>query len=348
MSVEHNIQIKNQGAKAFVETVGNGLDLEYTEDDKEFSLNLSAELGHGYIKTYDFDHGLTVYEFDCTLSTEIRIIFSRTTVQPLLILFNREDEIGIEHGETGLNEVKHLESVMSSGGTEKDQAIIIHSNRSTCFFALVLDRKVFENKIDTFLPNMNTNLEKIFRDVNGINSFYTQGYYSLDIAKFMEEFTTTDLTGFMRYVFLEGKTYEIFTHFLKQYLDDAKNPNQRRILRQHTVEKIEEASTIIQDEMENLGSIVSLAKKVGLNQNTLQEGFQQLYKKSVNHYITEVRMAEAKRLMEESDLNITEITYQVGINSRSYFSKLFKQQFGISPKDYVIKNRNKKGANRSA
>ena len=114
------------------------------------------------------------------------------------------------------------------------------------------------------------------------------------------------------------------------------------------MERIEDAGNIIQDEMENLGSIVSLAQQVGLNQNTLQEGFKQLYNKSVNQYISEVRMEKAKQLMEDTDLNITEITYKIGINSRSYFSKLFKQRFGISPKQYIMKNRNAPKDHRSA
>lgn len=84
---------------------------------------------------------------------------------------------------------------------------------------------------------------------------------------------------------------------------------------------------------------MSLAKRVGLNQNTLQEGFKQLYKKSVNQYIKDSRLEKAKELMETTDLNITEITYQIGINSRSYFSKLFKDKYGMCPKDYIQKAR---------
>ena len=122
----------------------------------------------------------------------------------------------------------------------------------------------------------------------------------------------------------------------------------RKILRQNTVDKIEEASTIIENEIDTLGSIMNLASRVGVNQNTLQEGFNHLYKKSVNQYIRDVRLHKAKVLMENSDFNITEITYKIGINSRSYFSKLFKEKYGVSPKQYITINRKSNGSDISA
>ena len=152
----------------------------------------------------------------------------------------------------------------------------------------------------------------------------------------------------MRHVFLEGKVYEILIHYLKQYLDDARDPESRKILRQNTVDKIEEASGIIQEEMAVLGSIMTIAKRVGLNQNTLQDGFNHLYKKSVNQYIKDVRLEKAKELMERSNLNITEITYKIGVNSRSYFSKIFKEKYGISPKQYISINRKSNDSGLSA
>ena len=215
------IKISNHSAKAFIGSVSNQLGIEHTEDNREFSLHFTQQWGHGYVKTYDFDHGLTIYEFDCTLSTDLLLRFENTTVRPLIILFNREEPIDILHSDRGTKEIRHLESVMSSNGTDNYQKISLHADQPTCFLTLVLDRKAFEDKIDSFLSDMHVDLENIFRDVNGINPFYSQGYYSLDIAKFIEEFTTTDLTDFMRYVFLEGKAYEILTHFLKQYLDDV-------------------------------------------------------------------------------------------------------------------------------
>ena len=46
------------------------------------------------------------------------------------------------------------------------------------------------------------------------------------------------------------------------------------------------------------------------------------------------RMQMAAHLLEESDLNISEIGYRVGIPDASYFNKCFKQHFGMAPSKY--------------
>ena len=148
----------------------------------------------------------------------------------------------------------------------------------------------------------------------------------------------------MRKVFLEGKAYEILTHQLQQYTDDLNEPDNRKILRQATIERVHEAVNIIEQEIESINNIQALAKKVGLNQNTLQQGFKQLHNSSVNEYIRNYRIDKSKELIETTSLNITEITYKVGINSRSYFSKLFKERFGLTPKQYLTKVRGSKSA----
>jgi len=48
-----------------------------------------------------------------------------------------------------------------------------------------------------------------------------------------------------------------------------------------------------------------------------------------------VRLKRGKQLLEKSQLQITEIAYQVGFTSRNHFTMKFKEEFGISPSEYV-------------
>jgi AraC-like DNA-binding protein len=50
-----------------------------------------------------------------------------------------------------------------------------------------------------------------------------------------------------------------------------------------------------------------------------------------NHWC---RIQEAKRLLNETDLNVTEIAFRLGFNSHSYFSAIFKDQEGLTPSEY--------------
>ena len=71
----------------------------------------------------------------------------------------------------------------------------------------------------------------------------------------------------------------------------------------------------------------------------------QLYRKlkavtgwSVNSLIREIRIKEAKQLLIHSELNISEISYQLGFSDPLYFSKYFKKEVGVAPVVYRKEN----------
>ena len=51
-------------------------------------------------------------------------------------------------------------------------------------------------------------------------------------------------------------------------------------------------------------------------------------------FIKEMRVKRAAQLIETGEYNMTQISYMVGINDPRYFSKCFKQKFGITPTEY--------------
>lgn len=68
----------------------------------------------------------------------------------------------------------------------------------------------------------------------------------------------------------------------------------------------------------------------------------QLYRKlksltglSANEFIRTYKVKKAAVYLKDSNLNITEILYEVGFTNRSYFSKCFKQMYGMSPREYI-------------
>jgi signal transduction histidine kinase/DNA-binding response OmpR family regulator/streptogramin lyase len=64
----------------------------------------------------------------------------------------------------------------------------------------------------------------------------------------------------------------------------------------------------------------------------------QLYRKltaltglSVSHFINQVRLEKGRELLNTTDLNVSEVAFQVGYNSASYFTKVFTAHFGQTP-----------------
>ena len=52
------------------------------------------------------------------------------------------------------------------------------------------------------------------------------------------------------------------------------------------------------------------------------------------HYIRDVRLKKAKELIEQTDVSIGDISFQVGFQSQSHFTKAFIEQFGVRPMAY--------------
>ncbi|MFB9278588.1 helix-turn-helix domain-containing protein [Cohnella cellulosilytica] len=90
-------------------------------------------------------------------------------------------------------------------------------------------------------------------------------------------------------------------------------------------------------------SIDTLADLSGVSRYHLMRSFKERYGRSIIEYMTEVRLMQAKRLMSESGLPISEIAARVGFRSEPYFRTVFRKEVGITPGAY-LRNRKRKVA----
>lgn len=83
----------------------------------------------------------------------------------------------------------------------------------------------------------------------------------------------------------------------------------------------------------------TICNEIGLSERQLQRKLKAITGKTPNQIIRSVRLQRAKELLLENPNRIVDIALQTGFHSPSYFSKCFKQQFGISPTDFVMKQK---------
>ena len=81
-------------------------------------------------------------------------------------------------------------------------------------------------------------------------------------------------------------------------------------------------------------NVEHLAEILGMSRSSLLRKIKMLSNLSPVDFIRLIRLRKAAELIHEGKYLIGDICFMVGINSPSYFSKLFLKQFGMTPKDF--------------
>lgn len=85
----------------------------------------------------------------------------------------------------------------------------------------------------------------------------------------------------------------------------------------------------------------AFAKDMAMGESTLYNKVKATTGQTVIAFITSIRMKEAQRIIQSNpNILISEVAIQVGFNTPKYFSKCFKKEFGVFPKEYAEKLKN--------
>ena len=89
-------------------------------------------------------------------------------------------------------------------------------------------------------------------------------------------------------------------------------------------------------------NVEKLTEDVGISRAQLHRKLKEIAGVSAGEFIRNLRLEQAARLIEEGQINITQVAYSVGFNNQTHFSTVFKKHYGMSPSEYAETKRNKK------
>ncbi|CAD0000849.1 helix-turn-helix domain-containing protein [Flavobacterium salmonis] len=112
----------------------------------------------------------------------------------------------------------------------------------------------------------------------------------------------------------------------------------RTILSGHTINKFNEvlAGYLKKDALQRQGlpTVKCVASKLNVSPRYLSDLLKQETGKTAIDLIHLSLISEAKNLLKTNNQSVSEIGYALGFENSPYFSKLFKKEVGISPKEY--------------
>lgn len=313
----------------------NFLGGEISERWGEHTLSFDNDVGKGCIRCITFDWGVGLMEIDALFFDDILFLYQVANSNPIHFSYcsqgyfkhrfaNEPNFHTIDQYHSSIFVSKKLLDVYTL--FPKDTHIIIND--------IHVLRTEFLKKRNNQFSELNENLHKVFSDDKDESEF---AYYS-PIHLRMEDYVKTlrDLNteGMTRVLQIEGEVYHLLSMHIarhEKYQNRDVVPNS--LLKEELKSIRKQAKKIIDDPSLNY-NLEQISKDSGLSQAKLQEGFKFLYARTVTEYVRHIRLEAARDLMNTSDLNISQIVYTIGFTSRSYFSKIFKEKYDMTPHEF--------------
>ena len=124
---------------------------------------------------------------------------------------------------------------------------------------------------------------------------------------------------------------------LKRLFQDSKEAEQE-IAESHLEDRdkqfLKQLHSIIQKNLSDSEfGVEDIGKQIGLSRVQLYRKVKAMTGSSVVDLLRKARLAKAKRLLESRSMSVSEVAYDVGFSAPSYFTKCFKDEFGMLPGD---------------
>lgn len=333
------IDVKTLPVNEILDDIAQCLGVELKNSSGELSIEIPSKIGEGYIRGISFDTGMGYVTYNCKFYEDVEIHFSINTVHPLKFIFCSEGSVGHSFQKSDkINTIDTYQNIVVSSQGYNGHILYFKKDVATHVSSLEIIRSIFTHRSNYDFKDLDPTLKELFKDAVSKKQFFYQGNYSIRAADLMEDINTKEYTGFLRNLFLEGKAFEMLVIQIAQYEDDENGENLPKILRKSDIQKVDYVAKRIQGDLSTNPTVESLAKEAGTNVNKLQEAFKYVYNLTVNKYMQHVKLEAAKDMLKMSEKNISEIVTAIGLNNRSYFSKIFKEKYGVSPK-YFLKAR---------
>ena len=329
------LKVSSLPLKEVISDIAEQMSVEFSTNCGIYQVRLPQDIGSGIIIAADFDDGLGLIQYDCTFYEDVAFDFSVEDVHPVKFLFCREGRFDHQFlNESEWHELPQYKNAIVASSAHYGHTIRFYANERTIFSSLELERRKFQSKISCEPKTIAKSWRKMLNDVTAKNTFYHDGFYSLQLAEQFDEWGKFDDNDFLKKLHLEGLAYQILVFQIMQFQDDLKSEGRKTILRKAELTQFEKAVRIIEQEMEDLPTVSEIAREVGLNPQKLQQGFKELFGKTVNDFITDKRLDMAWTLLINSDHTLMSISSRIGYNNPSYLSKMFRERYGVTPSEF--------------
>ena len=333
------INIKSNNIKSIFDQLqqdlGGRLTPSLYEYSSEYRLELDNDLVRGEITGICFKTHICFIQYDIAFKEDTVLINNMATANPIHFMYcakgNVNHSFGMQGHKTGLNQFQT--GIFSS--SPNTDTVLFFGKDEEVRLSNIMVAPTSTVSADENTDQLRNKLFKTFMPRYGAETFAYTGSYNLKIAEQVQQLNAITQKGLVRSLLLQGVINLMLAMEIQQHKEDQKNiKNNFGSLTKDEMDDIKELSEFIKNYPEIQYNLKYLSSRSGLSPAKLQEGFKLLHNRTVTDYIRNIRVEAAEHMIKTSNLNISEIVYSIGLTSRSYFSKIFKERYDCSPKYY--------------
>ena len=302
----------------------------------EETLVFDTNFGIGHIKVMTFSWGVPLLHLDVNFSRDTKLVCKYANdhkVEFLYLLMG-----SLHHSNTNKQEIKRVEQFQNVIVSKKagDRSSYLFPERTKVKLNMILiNGQEFLKKPSIHKHKFNHKIVSVLNGNDAHLSFEHFGNYNLQMASVISQIDRFQGDELIRYLSIEGQVNILLGMHLLEHDKFESSVSIHNFLSHEDINKIQELSNFIKTNLGWYGLTVrDLVEESGIGPKKLQMGFRLLYSKSINEYIRHLKMETARHLIESTDETISEIVYQIGYKSRSYFSKLFFENYQLLPTEY--------------
>lgn len=299
-------------------------------------LRLDAVTGKGQIHCLALDEGLIAMEFDLNLAENHELVLNATGNRCAYLFYCLNGNcFHTFKGRDMITKLEALQTVVLYNDDSHLSKFIFKKAEHVVLHCIKVDLDVYTDSI----MESGKGLVPLLDSYNKRLGYFHYGTFNLEIAQLIQQLENAKLVdSISSLVYFHGLSHMILAKQLEQFkLDIEEGLSPSTTLLKKELETITEISDFIYNYPELPHSISSISSKSGLSPSKLQMGFKFMHSFTLGEYIRSVRLKKSEELIRRTDLNISQVVYSIGFTSRSYFCKIFKKQYGCSPKAYKTK-----------
>ena len=324
--------IKSLPIRDVLENIADQLGGKVMEDCEVLIYEVPKEYGSGHIMGANFPNGLAWLQYVCRFKEDIEIRFTVNKIHPLKMIYNLGAAIIHTFANSDmLHTTERYENLIVASSEKHGHVLKFMANSQIKLNSVEINRLVFNKYWACDVEKLDSKLKNAIKDVNASYEHLISGSYSLRVAQVFKTIKSFGQDHFIRKMFLASKSFELIAQQLSDYAQDEAGLSNTDLVSLEILRDVEE---LLEKDLKSFATVRALSQRLKVTENKLQKIFKENTGLTGNEYIKNKRMNAIVDLLENSQLSIGDISKLVGIDSASYLSKIFKDKYDISPKEF--------------